>query len=97
MQEPRLCSQWLHFMHKMEFLPTPFPRTEHGNSEVFIATVLSSAQKAFAFFTFAFRPFSSQLFSIVHISFLLILSHLQEVPNNQREEVPSHHLLINSL
>ena len=37
--------------------PTALLHTEHGNLEVFVATVLSPVQKALVFFTFIFNPF----------------------------------------
>ena len=61
MPEHLLCTQQIHLMYKVEFLPTLI-HTEHGNLEVFFAAVLLPLQRAFVVFTFTYNPFQCHSF-----------------------------------
>ena len=77
----------------MEFLPTSLLRIELGNLEVFIATVF--LPKSFRLFHIYFRAFFRlSFFSVVRISFPLLLSYLQAAQNHQGEEVLSYHFFL---
>ena len=57
-----LYTCFMHFLHWMEFTPTPFPQIAHIYLEANFCVALSAVQNTFVLLRFTFNPFFSKAF-----------------------------------